>query len=90
MQRYCGPPPASAFLASSQSGKITCPSESIFDSLSHLSFCGIKVDNRSAPSAIQVVTGPFHQGVTLHIGITGNPLCPVVAILSYIVARGGP
>ncbi len=45
------------------------------------------------PSAIEVVimaskTDPFRQGVTLHIGLTGGPLCPVAAVLSYMVARG--
>ena len=77
-----------------RSGEITCPSDSAFDPLSHLCFSDVRVDNRSAPSAIQVVikaskTDPFRQGVTLHIGITGDPLCPVAAVLSYMVARGG-
>ena len=76
-----------------RSGEIVCPSESTFDPLSHLCFGDVKVDNRSTPSAIQVTikaskTDPFRQGVTLHIGVTGGPLCPVAAVLSYMVARG--
>ena len=76
-----------------RSGEIVCPSETSFDPLSHLSFADIAVDNRSAPSAMQVrikasKTDPFRQGVTLHIGVTGGPLCPVAALLNYMVARG--
>ena len=53
------------------------------------------MDNRSTPSAIQVTikaskTDPFCQGVTLHIGVAGGPLCPVAAVLSYMVARLQP
>ena len=75
------------------SGEIVCPSESTFNPLSHLCFSDVKVDNQSTPSAIQVTikaskTDPFCQGVTLHIGVAGGPLCPVAAVLSYMVARG--
>jgi len=76
-----------------RSGEITCPSERTFDSLSNLCFSDVRVDNRSSPSWLQVSikaskTDPFRQGVTLHIGVAGGPLCPVAAILSYMVARG--
>ena len=39
----------------------------------------------SAPSRDQ---GPFRQGVTLQIGVTGGGLCAAAAILHYMVARG--
>lgn len=76
-----------------RSGEIVCPSETSFGPLSHLAFADIADDNRSAPSAIQVQikaskTDPFHQGVTLHIGVAGGAICPVAAVLSYMVARG--
>ena len=76
-----------------RSGEITCPSERSFDPLSNLCFSDVTVDNRSNPSWMQVSikaskTDPFRQGVTLHIGVAGGPLCPVAAVLSYMVARG--
>jgi len=76
-----------------RSGEITCPSERTFDPLSNLCFSDVRVDNRFSPSWLQVSikaskTDPFRQGVTLHIGVAGGPLCPVAAILSYMVARG--
>ena len=76
-----------------RSGEITCPSEHTFDPLSNLCFSDVRVDNWSSPSWLQVSkkaskTDPFRQGATLHIGVAGGPLCPVAAVLSYMVARG--
>ena len=64
-----------------------------YDAQSHLCFDDIQVDNRASPTLIQVrikasKTDPFRHGVTLHIGATNGPLCPVAAVLSYMVARG--
>ena len=74
MQKCCGQPPASVFFGFLRSGEIVCPSENVFDPLSHLCFGDVKVDNQSTPSAIQVTikaskTDPFRQGVTLHMDI---------------------
>ena len=33
-------------------------------------------------------TDPFHQGMPLYLGATGRKLCPVLAILNYMVVRG--
>ena len=46
------------------------------------------------PSAMQVrikasKTDPFRQGFTLHIGVAEGVLCPVAAVLTYMVSRGG-
>ena len=48
-----------------------------------------------SPKVIQVQikvskTDPFRKGVTIHLGSwrTGNELCPVSAIASYMVVRG--
>ena len=50
------------------------------------------VDCHTAPSYIQVTlkaskTDPFSRGVVLYWA-TGKELCPVVAVLSFMVARG--
>ena len=76
-----------------RSGEIVCPTETTFDPQVHLAFADVAVDCRSAPTAIQVrikasKTDPFRQGVTIHIGVAPGPLCPVTAVLSYMVARG--
>ena len=71
-----------------RSGEIVAPSERSFDIQSHLCFGDVRIDNREAPTLIRLRTDPFRQGVTLHIGATNAPLCPVAAVLSYMVARG--
>ena len=81
------------FAGALRSGKATCPSESTYDPEMHLCFSNVAVDNHATPTAIQVTlkaskTDPFCQGVTLHIGISGGPLCSVAAVLSYLEARG--
>ena len=36
----------------------------------------------------QSKTDPFCKGIDLYIGRTGNDLCPVAALLNYLVERG--
>ena len=76
-----------------RSGEVVAPSDRTYDAQSHLCFDDIQVDNRASPKLIQVrikasKTDPFRHGVTLHIGAANGPLCPVAAVLSYMVARG--
>ena len=76
-----------------RSGEITIPNNSNYDPSAHLNFSDISVDNSAMPSIIQVrikasKTDPFRQGVNIHIGRTGNELCPVTALLVYLAARG--
>ena len=58
----------------------------------HLGFKEVRVDSRSASTFLQVQikaskTDPFRQGVTVYVGYTDNGLCPVTAVLSYIVGQ---
>lgn len=76
-----------------RSGEVVTPAIGEYDPAVHLCFEDVKVDNRMSPSFIQVSikaskTDPFRQGVTIYIGATGGQLCPVTAVLSYMVARG--
>ena len=76
-----------------RSGEIVSPSEKTFDPLTHLCFSDVRVDSHSSPSYLQITikaskTDPFRQGVTLFIGVSGGSLCPVSAVLNYMVARG--
>ena len=50
------------------------------------------VDNADKPRKISVSikaskTDPFRVGVDIHVGWTGKKLCPVAAIMAYLVAR---
>ena len=76
-----------------RSGEVTMPSEREYDPQSHLCYEDVKVDCHSAPTYVQVTlkaskTDPFRQGVVLYLGATGKELCPVAAVLSFMVARG--
>ena len=69
------------------------PAAAQFDPRSHLCFEDVQVDSRESPSLVQVwikasKMDPFRQGVTLVIGKTNDCLCPVTAVLAYMVARG--
>ena len=94
MPRCCGLQRAfNCFCGFLHSGEATCPSETEFDPGSHLAFSDVAADSRDTTTALQVTikaskTDPFQQGVTLHIGVSSGPLCPVAAVLSYMVARG--
>lgn len=86
-----------------QSGDMVTQSEADFDRSSHLCFSDVKVDNRSAPSLIQVAikaskTDPYWQGVTLHIGTSGGRWvqcrklvwpCPPKLSIGYPVSAWG-
>ncbi len=74
-------------------GEITVPSAEAFDMGAHLSFQDILVDNITKPQALRVrlkasKTDPFRKGLDVHIGHTQDELCPVSAVLTFMVARG--
>ena len=64
-----------------------------YDPEVHLSFADARVNDRSSPDWMEVrikasKTDPFRKGVTVYIGATRGDLCPVAALLSYMVLRG--
>ena len=74
-----------------RSGEFTCPSREAFlpDMLSP---GDIAVDSHVSPSHLVVSlkrnkNDPFAVGVKLHLGTTGDILCPVRAILGYLAIR---
>ena len=76
-----------------RSGEITIPDASSYDPTVHLNFQDISIDNPNDPQIICVKikaskTDPFRQGVNVHIGRTNNAVCPVTALLSYLIIRG--
>ena len=76
-----------------RSGEITIPDSSAYDPSVHLSFSDISIDTIAEPNIIRIrlktsKTDPFRQGVDIHIGKTNQTLCPVTALLNYMVIRG--
>ena len=56
----------------------------------HLSVGDIKINDRKKPSFLEVrikasKTDVFRRGVTIYLGVTGVDICPVAAILSYMI-----
>ncbi len=76
-----------------RAGEFTVPSGASFDPADCLTFADVAVNSHTAPSLVRVhlkqsKTDPFRQGVDVFLGRTGRDLCPVSAILSFMVARG--
>ena len=74
-------------------GKIVAPKQHEFDPGATLCYSDIQVDSKCKPTMIRVnikasKTDPFRQGVSLYLGATNMQLCPVMAVLSYMVVRG--
>ena len=82
-----------AFFGFLRAGEMTVPDTEAYDKSVHLGIDDIAIDNPSSPSFVRVrikqsKTDPFRRGVNLFLGPTRTDLCPVAAILSYIVVRG--
>lgn len=80
----------SAFL---RSGEFTVTSAKVFDPDRDMSPNDIAVDSIEGPKRMYVrvkgsKTDQTRQGVTLVVGRTGNELCPIAAMLPYLVIRG--
>ena len=76
-----------------RSGEITIPNASAYDPSVHLNYADIACDNPSSPTMLRICikaskTDPFRHGVNICIGNTSNSLCPVSALLNYLIIRG--
>ena len=76
-----------------RSGEIGTPTCKDYDQAYHLCVDDVRVNSRSSPTFIQVrikasKMDPYRQGVMIYVGRTANNLCPVAAVLTYMVARG--
>lgn len=79
------------FFGFMRAGEFTCPSHEAFTP-DMLSLQDLAVDSHSSPTHLAVhlkqsKTDPFGVGTTLHLGTTGDTLCPVVAMLGYLAIR---
>ena len=82
-----------AFFGFLHVGELTVPSDSAFDPSVHLYWGDLAVDNPMNPTVMSVrlkasKTDPFRKGITLYIGRVSSDLCPVSAMLVYLVSRG--
>ncbi len=69
------------------------PSDTGYDPQVHLNYGDATVDNVGHPQFMVVrikasKTDPFRKGVSIYLGTTGSDLCPVAAMLDYMVRRG--
>ena len=76
-----------------RSGEITLQSTTSFNPATHLAWGDVAVDSRQTPTMLKVhlkrsKSDQLGKGVDVFIGHTSNPLCPVSAVLSYIMVRG--
>ena len=74
------------------SGEVCNPGEKAFVKGAHLTMQDIHVDNLANPQSVQVrikasKTDPLRQSVLVYVGCTNQPLCPVSALLVYMVRR---
>ena len=77
------------YFGCTRAGEITAPERGSFDPRAHLTFKDVMVDNADKPRMITVTikaskTDQFREGV---LGWTGQKLCPVAAVLAYLVRR---
>ena len=73
--------------------ELTVLCHATYDPGTNLSLDDISLDNRGKPCLIAVFikrskTNPFRKGVTLYLGATNHPVCPVTSVLSYLALRG--
>ncbi len=82
-----------AFFGFFRIGELTLPEGEHFSPAIHLSPGDVGVNSKSKPTMLQVhlkrsKTVQDGSGVTVYIGATHNELCPVGAVLAYLVTRG--
>ena len=77
-------------------GEVTVPSDTAFDEATHITFTDVAVDRLKEPTMVRArlktsKTDPFRKGVDVVVGKTRDAICPVSAVLNYLLARGaGP
>ncbi len=76
-----------------RSGEVTVPSAQGYDPGAHLSVGDVSLDSIQRPKTAQVrikasKTDPFRHGVSVFLGRTDSPLCPVAALAAYLAVRG--
>ena len=76
-----------------RAGEITIPTASAFDAAVHLAWGDVACDSMQNPTSIRIYLkrskcDQFGRGVAVFLGRTGDTLCPVAALLTYVTRRG--
>ena len=82
-----------AFFGFLRIGEMVVPNNSAYNPSVHLSLSDIAVDNPERPAVLRLTikqskTDPFRKGVDLFLGKTDTDICPVRALLNYMILRG--
>ena len=80
------------FFSFYQAGETTVPSEDSYNPNSHLSYSDIAVNDAKTPSIVslrikQSRTDQERVGTRVVIGKTGDDICPINALLTYLSRR---
>ena len=75
-----------------RAGEMTAPSDKDYDPTVHLSYRDISVDNPRDPQMVRIwikqsKTDPFRKGIGIYLGKTSSDLCPVTALLKFLIVR---
>lgn len=81
------------FFAFLRTGEAVAPGDSGFDVRYHLAYGDVRVNSIRDPSWMEVhikrsKCDQLAEGIKLVVGATGSALCPVAAMLGYLVQRG--
>ena len=76
-----------------RAGEVVVPSASNYDPAVHLSHGDVRAENTASPQYLEIrikasKTDPFRKGVSIYVGRGSCDLCPVAAVLNYMVQRG--
>ena len=76
-----------------RAGEVVVPSASDYDPAVHLSHGDVRAENTASPQYREILikaskTDPFRRGVSIYLGRGSCDLCPVAAVLNYMVQRG--
>ena len=76
-----------------RAGEVVVPSASDYDPAIHLSHGDVRAENTASPQYLEIrikasKTDPFRRGVSIYLGRGSGDLCPVAAVLNYMVQRG--
>lgn len=80
-----------AFFGLLRVSEYTCPSPSSYDPTAHLSVQDVSVDWDRGIAFINIKiskTDPFREGVTIRVSVLGHRLCPVHALVRFVIRRG--
>ena len=82
-----------AFFGLLRVSEFTTPTQTHFNPSSHLSLSDIALDSHTSPQVIRITlkqskTDQLRQGTHLYLGKTGHRVCPIGAIIPYLIARG--